>query len=141
MSTEIPSRSAESWSDDRQSRWSSGLTVFAGSLMLIIGCWQAISGFAALVKDEVYVVTPAYIYSFDLTAWGWVHLLLGALIAVAGFAVLKGQTWGRVTGIVVASLNMIANFLFIPYYPVWSILIIALDVAVIWALCVYRRDV
>jgi hypothetical protein len=140
MSTEIPSRSAERW-NDRESGWASGLAVFAGSMMMIIGCWQAISGFAALVDDDVYVVTPEYIYAFDLTVWGWVHLLLGVLIAVAGFAVLKGQTWGRVIGIAVASLNMIANFLFIPYYPVWSILIIALDVAVIWALCTYRRDV
>jgi hypothetical protein len=86
------------------------------------------------------VTTPDYIFSFDLTGWGWVHLLLGILAAVAGFAVLQGQTWARVVGIVLAGLSMIANFLFLPYYPLWSLLIIALDVAVIWALATYRRE-
>ena len=69
------------------------------------------------MRDNVYVATPQYIYSFDLTAWGWVHLLLGVLAIVAGFAVLKGQTWARVVGIVMACLSMTANFLFIPHYP------------------------
>ena len=109
--------------------------------MMVIGVWQAITGLAAVVDDDLYVVTPECVYSFDLTAWGWVHLLLGVLIALAGFAVLRGQTWGRVVGVFMAALSMIANFLFIPYYPFWSILIIALNVAVIWALCRYRRDV
>ena len=140
MSTDIPARSAETGSDTA-SAWADGLTFFAAAMMMIIGCWQALTGFAALVKDDLYVVTPQYIYSFDLTAWGWVHLLLGALIAVAGFAVWKGQMWGRVTGVVAASLNMIVNFAFLPYYPFWSILIIVLDAAVIWALCTHRRTV
>lgn len=139
MSTEIPSRPVPNW-DERESPWASGLTVFAGSMMIVIAVWQVLVGIAAIVRDDVYVLTPAYIYSFDLTAWGWFHLLLGILVGVAGFAVLRGQTWGRVTGIVLASLSLIANFLFIPYYPIWSLIIIALDVAVIWALATYRRE-
>ena len=83
---------------------------------------------------------PQYIYSFDHTARGWVHLLLGVLAIVAGFAVLKGQMWARVVGIVMACLSMIANFLFVPHYPVWSLLIIALDAGIIWALATYRRQ-
>ena len=140
MTAEVPSPSATDWSEP-ESPWASGLAVFAGSLMMIAGFWQALEGIGALVHDNVYVVTPDYIYSFDLTGWGWIHLLLGILIAGAGFGVLRGQTWGRITGIVLASLSLIVNFLFIPYYPLWSLLIIALDVAVIWALVTYRREV
>jgi len=140
MTTEMPSHSGTDWSE-RESPWASGLAVFAGSLMMIVGVWQALEGIGALVHDKVYVATPDYIYSFDLTGWGWVHLLLGILIAGAGFGVLRGQTWARVTGIVLASLSLILNFVFIPYYPIWSLLIIALDVAVIWALATHRREV
>jgi hypothetical protein len=99
-----------------------------------------LAGIAALAHDDVYVTTPEYIYSFDLTGWGWVQLLLGILVAGAGFAIVKGQTWARIVGITLVCLSLIANFLFIPYYPLWSLTIIALDVAVIWALATYRRE-
>lgn|ERR687889_2847412 len=140
MSTDSPLRSATDW-DQRESPWASGLTVFAGSMMMVVGVWQALAGIAALVNDDLYVATPNYIYAFDLTGWGWIHLLLGLLVAGAGFGVLRGQMWARIIGIVAASLSLIANFLFIPHYPIWSLLIIALDVAVIWALATHSRDV
>jgi len=117
-----------------------GLTLFAGAMMIAAGVYHAFIGIAALFNDTIYVTTPGYIYQFDLTGWGWAHLLLGVLVAVAGGAVLQGQTWGRMTGIALAVISMIANFLFLPYYPLWSILIIVLDVAVIWALATYARD-
>ena len=98
------------------------------------------AGFAALVHDKVYVTTPEYIYSFDLTAWGWVHLLLGVLNHRRRVRGAQGSPWARVVGIILASLSMIANFLFIPHYPIWSLLIIALDIAIIWALASYRRE-
>ena len=139
MSTQIPSRPMTS-PDQRESPWASGLTVAAATFLMIAGVWHALAGIAAIVHDDVYLATPQYIYSFDLTAWGWVHLLLGVLQIVAGFAVLKGQMWARVVGITMAGLSMIANFLFLPHYPLWSLVIIALDVAVIWALATYRRD-
>jgi hypothetical protein len=104
------------------------------------GVWHALAGLAAVVHDEVYASTPAYTYSFDLTGWGWIHLLLGILVVVAGFAVLRGQSWARLVGIFLACLGLIVNFLFIPHYPIWSLLIIALDVGIIWALSTYRRD-
>jgi hypothetical protein len=139
MSTEIPSQPMTSPDIDERP-WASGLTVFAAAMMLISGVWQALTGFAAVVRDNVYVATPGYIYSFDLTGWGWLHLLLGILVAVVGFAVLKGQTWARVAGIALVCVSMIANFIFLPYYPLWSLTIIALDVAIIWALATYRRE-
>ena len=122
------------------SPWARGLALFAGTFMIIAGVFQAVSGLVALFQNELYVVGLNYVFSFDVTTWGWIHLLVGALVAVAGAAVLTGQLWGRVVGIGLAVLSMIANFLFIPYYPIWSLLIIALDVSVIWALCSYDRE-
>jgi hypothetical protein len=138
MSTE-PSRPVRS-PGVQESPWAGGLTVFAAAMMAIAGVWHVLAGIAALVHDELYVTTPEYIFSFDLTGWGWIHVLLGILVGGAAYGVIKGQTWARAVGIGVACLSMIANFLFIPYYPLWSMTIIALDVAVIWALATYRRE-
>ena len=120
--------------------WASGLTVFAGVVMVISGVWHVLVGIAALVRDVVFVVTPGYVYTVDLTVWGWIYLLLGILVAVAGVAVFSGQVWARVVGIGLAGLSLLVNFVFLPHYPIWSLLAIALDVAVIWALAVYRRE-
>jgi hypothetical protein len=120
--------------------WSTGFAMFAGAVLIVTGICQALTGIAALFRDEVFVTTPNYIYAFDVTAWGWVHLILGAAVALTGLGVIQGQTWARIVGIMLASLSIIANFLFIPHYPIWSLLIIALDVAVIWALATYRRE-
>jgi hypothetical protein len=124
----------------RGSPWASGLTVFAAALLVVGGVWHVFAGIAALVHDEVYVSTPEYLYSFDLTGWGWIQLLLGILAGVAGFGILKGQTWPRVVGIGFAMLSMAIQFLIIPIYPIWSVLMIALDGAIIFALATYRRD-
>ncbi|TWF75477.1 hypothetical protein FHX44_111361 [Pseudonocardia hierapolitana] len=115
-----------------------GLVVFAGTLMVVVGVFHALVGIAALVDDKIYVTTPNYIYSADIAMWGWLHLLLGILVAVVGIAVLRGRAWGRVVGIGLGALGLVANFLFIPYHPLWSVLIIALEVAIIWALATYR---
>jgi hypothetical protein len=120
--------------------WMAGMTTFAGVMLIIAGAFNVIQGLVALFQNEVYVAGREYIFAFDLTAWGWTHLIVGAVVAAAGFAVLSGQVWGRSVGVAVAVLSMLANFLFIPYYPVWSLLIIALDFFVIWALIVYRHD-
>ncbi len=114
-----------------------GLVTFAGILMAVAGLWHALAGIAALVRDTVYVSTPNYLYSLDLTGWGWGHLILGVLVAVTGGAILNGQSWARWVGIALVTLSLIANFLFIPWYPIWSLVIIALDVLVIWALAAW----
>jgi hypothetical protein len=124
---------------ERTSSWTVGFVVFAAVMMMIVGCFQVLAGIAAIFEDEFFVVGPNYIYDLDVTAWGWIHLILGVVLVLAGIGVLSGATWARVVGITLASLSAIANFLFIPYYPLWSILMIALDVAVIWALAVYGR--
>jgi hypothetical protein len=139
MTTTTPPRTSRGISS-RTSPWATGLSVFAGVLMTVIGVNQVLLSIAALVEDEVYLRTPNYVYSFDLTVWGWVHLLFGVVLILTGFFVVKGAAWARGVGIGLVALNLIANFMFIPYYPVWSLLIIALDVAVIWGLAVYRED-
>ena len=138
MSTSIPSQPASDQGQSETSR--SGLITFAGTIMVIVGVWHVIVGITALVNDKIYVNAASTIYSFDLTGWGWVHLLVGILVAGAGIGVLRGQTWGRVVGIVLASLSMVANFLYLPWYPWWSLLIIVLDITIIWALAMYRSE-
>ena len=120
--------------------WVVGLSLFAGILMVITGLFNAMEGVVALARNEIYVAGPRYIFAFDLTTWGWIQIILGILVLAAGVGVITGQLWGRVVGITIATLTILANFAFIHYYPIWSLLIIALNVFVIWALCVYDRD-
>ena len=119
------------------SPWATGFALFAAVLMMIAGLWGIVVGISAILNDKIFVTTQGYVYEFDITAWGWIHLILGILVGGAGIGILQGATWGRVVGIAVAGLSVLANFLFLPHYPVWSILIIALDVLIIWALVTY----
>jgi hypothetical protein len=135
-------QTTSSYVDDQPpSGWAVGFIGFAGIIMIMVGGFQIFAGIAALAKDEFYAATPNYILEFDATQWGWTHLLLGLLVLFAGFAVLSGQTWGRVVAIILAVLSALANFAFIPYYPFWAILIIALNVFIIWALAAHGRDI
>jgi len=121
------------------SGWAVGGVMFAGVMMIIIGIFEAIAGIAAISKDDMFVKTPNYVFSLSVNGWGWIHLILGVVVVLAGFAAIGGKVWGGVVGIVLAALVAIANFFWIPYYPFWSILTIALAVWVIWALT--RPDV
>jgi hypothetical protein len=126
--------------ESARTRQVAGIRTFAGVLMLVIGGYHAMAGIAALVEDEIFLETPSYTYALDVTTWGWVHLGLGVLVALAGAAVLRDRLWGRLVGIVLAGLSLFANFLFLLYYPLWAALIIALDVVIIWALSAYRPE-
>ena len=123
------------------SGWSVGFTVFAAVMMLMGGAWQALAGLIAIFENEFYVATRNYLFELDATTWGWIHLVLGLIVAFAGWGILSGKTWARVVGITVAALSATANFLFIPYYPFWSILIITVDILLIWALAAHGRQV
>jgi hypothetical protein len=116
------------------SGWALGGITFAATMMVIIGAFQAISGLVAIFNDEFYVVTQNYTFDLDVTAWGWIHLLVGLLILFAGFALFSQKVWGATLALVLAVISAITNFFFIPYYPFWSILVIALNVWVIWAI-------
>jgi hypothetical protein len=115
-----------------------GVAVFAGVMLIIGGGFQAIQALAAIVHDQYIVVLPNYIYAFDLTAWGWIHLLIGVGLAVTGIFVLRGQTWARVVGMVLAGISALLNFFWLPQVPLWALLLIAIDILVIWALASWR---
>lgn len=116
--------------------WASGVSLFAGTTLATVGIFQCFEGLSAVLDDSVYVATRDYAYQFDITAWGWVHLLVGVVAILVGIGTLLDRDLAYVIGIMIAALSALTNFLFIPWYPVWAIVIIAFDVAVIWALCV-----
>jgi hypothetical protein len=120
------------------SPWATGFAIFASTMMIMIGVFHAIMGLVALFDDDFYVRLPNYTFEFDLTSWGWIHLIVGIVVAIAGFALLAGQLWARAIGIALAALSAIANFLWLPYHPVWSIIVIALAIGAIWGLARYE---
>ncbi|MFJ8056806.1 hypothetical protein [Streptomyces sp. NPDC096142] len=117
-----------------------GGAVFAGVLMLMNGVIAILQGISALAKDDVYTRVGSYVYSINLTGWGVILVCLGAVGAVTGWGILRGMSWARVCGIVLASLSGILQFMFLPYAPIWSVIMIAVDVFVIWALATYNPE-
>jgi hypothetical protein len=118
--------------------WAQGGMIFAAAMLLMLGIWQIFMGIAAIAKGEFFVQAPNYIYKFNVGAWGWIHLIIGIIMVLAGFFLFQGAAWARALGIVIALLSAISNFFFLPYYPFWSIVVIAIDVFVIWALASAR---
>ncbi len=119
---------------DEPSGWAIGGIVFAATIMVLIGIFQILAGIVALVNDDFYVIGPNYTYDVDITGWGWIHLILGIVVLLGGIGLFYRKLWAGVVAIVLAMLSAIANFFFIPYYPFWSILMIALAVFVIWSI-------
>jgi hypothetical protein len=115
------------------SAWATGGVVFAATMMIMIGLFQVFQGLAAIIEDEFFLVLPNYAFDIDITGWGWIHLILGVLVTLAGFYLSAGSRVAGAVAIALAGLAALANFFFIPYYPFWSLLIIALAVFVIWA--------
>jgi hypothetical protein len=117
-----------------------GFILFAAVMMIMAGVFQALQGLIGIFENEFYVPTRNYLFQFDATSWGWTHLLIGLLVAFAGWGLLSGRTWARTVAITLAVLSAIANFAFIPYYPFWSLLIITLDIFVIWAVAAHGGE-
>ncbi|WP_229070295.1 hypothetical protein [Actinoplanes sp. DH11] len=119
-----------------------GMVVFAGVMLMMMGGFQVIEGIVAVFRDDYYVATSSgLVLTWDYTAWGWTHMLLGTVAVLTGIGVLLGQTWARVVGIIVAVLSALANLLFLPAYPIWATIVIALDVLVIYALSMHGKEV
>ena len=112
-----------------------GVSTFAGVLLAMVSIFSILQGIAAIANDTVFVRGLSYTWELDVTAWGWIHLLIGLVGLGTGIGILMGQTWGRILGVFIAGLSMVSNYMFLPYYPFWSLAVIALDVVVIWALC------
>jgi hypothetical protein len=113
----------------------SGVAGFAAVMLIAVGCVQILQGIAALGSDDILVAGAEYTFAFSTTTWGWVHLGLGLLGIAVGGAILREASVGYVVGIVLAFVNTVSEFAFLPYYPFWSVMIIAFNILVIWALC------
>jgi hypothetical protein len=118
-----------------------GVLTFAGLLMIMVGIFHAIQGVVALFNNSFYVVGEEYLFKVDVTAYGWIHIILGLVVAGAGFGLFRGAVWARTVAVIVASVSMVASFVSIPYYPIWSVMLIIFDVFVIWAAILHGRDI
>jgi hypothetical protein len=127
--------SADMYDGSTKSAIAYGVTLFAGVMLCTVAVFQILQGIAAISKDDVFVTGINYTYKLDVSQWGWIHLVLGVLALGTGIGIVLGQVWGFIAGIVIASLSALANFAFIPHYPLWSIVVIAFNVLVVWALC------
>ena len=127
--------------NDTYSAWAVGWSAFAGIMLIMIGIFHAFAGIVAIADDTFYVVGRKWIFEFDVTAWGWIHLIGGIIVVSSGFGIFSGNVFARTVGVAVAVLSAVVNFAWLPYYPVWSGLMIAMSVAVIWALTVHGRDI
>lgn len=120
----------------------SGPTVFAAAILVMLGAFHAIAGLVALFRDDYFLVTESgLVVTADFTVWGWTHLLVGALVAVTGAALLTGATWARVVAVVLAMLSALVNLAFLSAYPLWSTIMIALDILIIYAVTAHRDAV
>jgi hypothetical protein len=127
--------------DNEPSGAAVGLTAFAAFMLMLAGIFQIIWGVTAIAEDEFIVATPKYVFEFDVTTWGWIHLLMGIIVALAGVYLFRGAVWARLIAVIVAGLSAIANFLTIPYSPLWSLAIVTLNVFIIWAVTSHGRDI
>jgi len=118
-----------------------GWVIFAGVVMITVGAFHIIEGLVALLRKSYYLVTSAnLVVHVNYSAWGWVYLAIGALFVIVGLGVLGGQLWARVIGIALAVISAVINLAFIAAYPVWGIIVIALDVIVIYALATHGGE-
>jgi hypothetical protein len=127
--------------DNQPSGWAVGWTMFASIMMIVMGFWWIITGIVAIAKDEFFVITQEWVFEFDVTAWGWIHLILGIVILAAGFGLYTAQVWARTVGVIIAAIAALVAFAWMPYYPIWGIIFVAVSVAVIWALTAHGRDI
>ncbi|WP_053207228.1 DUF7144 family membrane protein [Jiangella muralis] len=123
------------------SAWAVGWTVFAAVMMAMTGTWHAIAGLVALFDDDFFTQVREYVFDFDATTWGWINLILGIVLVIAGAALITGSVVARAVGVAFAAISMVAAFAWLPYQPVWAVLIVAASTAVIWALTVHGRDI
>jgi hypothetical protein len=118
-----------------------GWVYFAGIMMVIVGVLQATYGLVALLNDDWVLWGNGNAVFLDISVWGWVHLVIGIVVFLSGVGVMAGNVLARAVGVLVAAVSLISAFLALPLYPVWSIVVIAIDVLVIWALTAHGDEV
>jgi hypothetical protein len=120
--------------------WALGFLFFASPVMVMAGVFDFCQGLAAIINGSFYVAPPNYAYKLDPTVWGWIHLFFGILMTLTGVFLAFGRPWARVAAIIVALLSAVTNFFSIPYYPIWSVIVIVLNVFIIWAVATHGQD-
>jgi hypothetical protein len=121
-----------------QQGFAAGATIGAAVLLLTGGIIALLQGISAVANDDLFVVGPEYVYQLDLSTWGWIHIVLSIVAIAVAIGMFTGAAWARVSAIIIASLSIILNFLWLPYYPWWSILVIAIDIVIIWAVATWK---
>ena len=116
-----------------------GFTALAAVLMLLSGGANILEGIAAVIRGSFFVSLPHYTYNITANHWGWIHIAAGIVVFLAGVALFMDKTWARAVGVALASLSLLLNLVYIPYFPAWSIVVIAIDAFIIWALLTPRR--
>lgn len=125
---------------DDTSGMAMGFSAFAGLMMILIGLLDIVAGFAGIIHNDFYAVSSNYVFHFNASTWGWVNLLFGLVILLAGVGVFGGAVWARTVGVIIAVVAAVESFMFIPVYPLWGITLVTISVFVIWALTVHGRD-
>ena len=129
-------------SDRQPSAAAAGWAMFAGFVMIMVGCFHLIWGLGAIINDGLWNTPSDYFLKVNQSGWGWIHVLAGLIVLLAGFGVFKGAVWARTVGVIIATVSAVANFASIPYgQPLWNIAMLFVDVAIIWALTVHGRDI
>ncbi|MET1039285.1 MAG: hypothetical protein ABW075_13505 [Aeromicrobium sp.] len=119
-----------------------GWIVFGAIMLMMVGAFHVIQGFVALFRDQIFVVGQSgLVVDVDYTAWGWTHIIGGAILVLVGACLMAGQMWARIVAVIVAVLSAIVNVAFIPAYPVWSVMMVGIDVLVIWAVTVHGSEI
>jgi hypothetical protein len=119
-----------------------GWIAFAGTMMALLGTFHIFAGLVALFNDDYYLVgRSGLLVDVDFTTWGWVHVIGGLAVILAGVGVFAGQVWARTVGVVIALVSALVNLAFLSAYPLWSLIMITLDVVVILALTVHGSDI
>lgn len=124
---------------EQRSDAGAGWVTFAGIILIVVGIFQAFAGLVGILEDEILVLTPDYLVQLDATTWGWVHMIIGLIVIASGFGIFSGNVLARTVGVFAAIGSMLSMFFWLPWYPIWAIIVISMNIAIIWALTVHGR--
>jgi hypothetical protein len=130
----MSSQSNHKSADSGDFPWAASVSTFAGVMLAIGAGFQILEGISAVADDKVFVRGVDYVYAFDITTWGWIHLVFGVIGLLTAIGIVTRQGWAWLVGILIAALSMISNFAYLPYFPIWGLTVIAIDVVIMWAL-------
>ena len=136
----LPDREIPTYTGVDESAWV-GWIAFGGTMLVLLGSFHIIQGLVAVFRDEVFLVAKSgLVVNVDYTTWGWVHIIGGILAILVGISLMAGQMWARILAVIIAGLSALGNLAFLPAYPIWSAIMIVIDIVVIWAVIVHGSE-